>query len=129
MTAQWDPPGFGTAIFRALGRRCPRCGQRRIFDRWLSMRRECQRCGLRFEREEGYWLGAVALNLIVTEGLFIGFLVLGIVTTWPDVPWTGLMVVLVTINIATPILFHPLSRTLWLAIERGVRHWAEPGDA
>lgn len=93
------------------------------------MQQECPRCALRFEREEGYWLGAVALNLVVTEGLFVGLLVLGIVATWPDVPWTGLMVVLVAVNIATPILFHPYSRTLWLAIERGVRRWAEPGDA
>jgi len=85
----------------------------------------CPQCGLRFEREEGYWTGAVAINLIATEGLFIVLLVLGIVATWPDVPWTTLLVGLVAVNIVMPIVFQPFSRTLWVAIERSARRWVE----
>ena len=126
MTDTWEPPSFSRATGRALLRRCPRCGQRAIFSRWLSMVERCPNCDLKFEREEGYWLGAVALNLGVTEGLFIVLLVVGIVATWPDPPWTLLLIVLVAVNLVTPILFHPYSRTLWIAMERTARKWREP---
>ncbi len=128
MTAGWNAPGFVTAFTRAMSRRCPRCGGKGIFTGWFAMEPECPGCGLRFEREEGYWTGAVALNLIVTEGLFIVLLVLGIVLTWPDVPWGVILAVSIGVNIVVPIVFQPFSRTLWVALERGVRRWVEPQE-
>ena len=107
-------------------KRCPRCGESGIFTRWVSLTETCPQCALRFERVEGYWLGSVAINLAVTEGLFVAALVLGIVTTWPDVPWGVLLVALVTLNLVLPILFHPYSRTLWIAVERHVHRWDNP---
>lgn len=125
MTGAWEPPRLAAAVGRAALRRCPRCGRTGIFRRWMTMAQLCPQCGLRFEREEGYWTGAVAINLIATEGLFIVLLVLGIVATWPDVPWTTLLVGLVAVNIVMPIVFQPFSRTLWVAIERSARRWVE----
>jgi hypothetical protein len=79
---------------------------------------DCPTCGLHFERVDGYWLGSMALNLIVTEGLFIASLVALLAATWPDVPWNGVLVVLVAVNIVLPLAFHPVSRTLWMGFER-----------
>jgi uncharacterized protein (DUF983 family) len=78
----------------------------------------CPRCGLKFERLEGYWLGSMALNLIVTEGLFVVALATFMAVTWPDVPWTSVLVSLIALNVAVPLLAHPFSRTVWLAGER-----------
>lgn len=89
------------------------------------MKDECPRCGLHFEREDGYWLGSVMINTGVTEGLFLVVFVLGMVLTWPDVPWTALLVIGVTLTILFPIMFHPVSRTTWVALERHVRNWSE----
>jgi hypothetical protein len=38
---------------------------------WLVMANDCPICALHYERVEGYWLGAVALNLIFTETIFV----------------------------------------------------------
>jgi hypothetical protein len=57
------------------------------------------------------------INTIVTFGLLLLVLVGGMVLMWPDVPWTPLFVATVAVAGLTPILFHPLSRTVWMAIE------------
>lgn len=57
------------------------------------------------------------INTVVTFGLLLAVLVGGMVALWPDVPWTPLFVVTVVVAGLTPILFHPLSRTVWMAIE------------
>ena len=59
----------------------------------------------------------MVINTIATFALFLGVLVGGMVATWPDPPWTGLFVATVVVAGLTPVLFHPLSRTVWLAIE------------
>jgi hypothetical protein len=87
---------------------------------------DCPSCGLHFERVEGYWLGSIALNLTVTLGLFLVVFVGLLVATWPDVPWNGVLVAVVAFTAAFPILFHPVSRTLWVAVERHVHTRAHP---
>ena len=47
---------------RALTRRCPYCGG--IFDGWWTLRDHCPSCGVSYEQEEGYFLGAYALDLL-----------------------------------------------------------------
>jgi hypothetical protein len=78
----------------------------------------CPRCGLHFERTPGYWVGSMALNLVVTEVLFVVALVALLVATWPEVPWTMVLVALVAANLVLPLILHPISRTTWVALER-----------
>ena len=89
------------------------------------MAESCPTCGLEFEQEEGYWLGAVMINTGLTEGLFITAFVLGMVLTWPDVPWTALLVGGVLITALAPVLLHPFTRTTWVAAERHARRWSD----
>ncbi|MBA3850709.1 MAG: DUF983 domain-containing protein [Opitutus sp.] len=60
-------------IARGLANRCPNCGGRSLFreGRIFELNRACPRCGLRLEREEGFFLGAMALNYGVTCCLFL----------------------------------------------------------
>ena len=118
-------PSLGRALGRGLLRRCPRCGSGGLFRHWTAIVDDCPRCGLHFEKAEGYWTGSMALNLVVTEGLFLAAFVLMIVVTWPDVPWLGVLAVSVAVTIVTPVLFHPISRTLWVAAER---HYSGPDE-
>ena len=114
----WPRPGFWHATGRAMLLRCPRCGAGGQFHHLVEMNDDCANCGMHFERVEGYWLGSVALNLGVTMGLFLVVFVGLMVITWPDVPWTAVLIVVVAITAVTPIVFHPWSRTLWLVAER-----------
>lgn len=89
---------------------------------------DCPRCGMQFERTEGYWLGAMLINLAVTMGAFLVVFIGVMVATWPDVPWTGLTVAVIVVSALMPVVFHPISRTIWVAVERHVRSWSEAYD-
>jgi uncharacterized protein (DUF983 family) len=39
--------------------RCPICFQGRVFTGWISMQQCCPVCGARFEREHGFFVGAL----------------------------------------------------------------------
>lgn len=105
-----------TMIGRALRRRCPRCGAG-AFTSYFTLRELCERCGLRFEREEGYWVGALIINTVIAFGTFLLVFVGGMLVFWPDVPWGGLGAVTLGAMALLPILFYPLSKTLWMALE------------
>lgn len=101
---------------RALTRSCPRCGAP-AFVSWFEMKDTCDECGFRFEREPGYWVGAVTINTVVIFATFVvvfGGLVL---VTWPDVPWTTVLIVTLFANIVIPVTFYPMSKTTWSALE------------
>src|SRR5258708_10010843 len=58
---------FWIILKRALLLRCPRCGKGKIFRRRFTTYENCSVCHLVFEREEGFYTGAIAINLIVSE--------------------------------------------------------------
>jgi uncharacterized protein (DUF983 family) len=103
---------------RALTRRCPYCGGGGIYKGYLELRDSCPTCGVQFEREEGYFLGAYALNLVVSEILALGlamFLIFRTGFSEADLTWQ--LAVAVALTIAFPLLFFPYSRTLWIAMD------------
>jgi uncharacterized protein (DUF983 family) len=103
---------------RAFTRRCPYCGGGGIYKGYFELRESCPTCGVRFEREEGYFLGAYALNLVVAEILGLGLAILLIFKT--GLRDAGLLwqeVVAVALAVAFPLLFFPFSRTVWIAMD------------
>lgn len=118
------------SLLRALARgsvgRCPRCGSGHLFRYWVSMVDDCPRCGMHFERSQGYWLGSMLINLAVTMGIWLVTFVGLMVATWPDVPWGWVMAVVVAVTVVVPVAFHPIARTIWVALERHVRARSEP---
>jgi uncharacterized protein (DUF983 family) len=103
---------------RALTRRCPYCGSSGIYESYFALRGRCPRCGVRFEREEGYFLGAYALNLIAAELIGLGLALFLIFKT--DLRHLSLVwqeVIAVALAIAFPVTFFPFSRTVWIAMD------------
>ena len=71
-----------------------------------------------FEREEGYFLGGYALNLVVSEILGLGlavFLIFGTALRNLDLIWQE--AIAVTLAVAFPVLLFPYSRTVWVAMD------------
>lgn len=112
---------------RAFARRCPRCGESGAFVSWSRTHDWCPACGFAFEREPGYWVGAMIINTTVTFALFVVVLVGGMVLTWPDVPWTPLFVATVLLMLVVPIAFYPWSKSVWMAVELSY-HQLEPEE-
>lgn len=61
--------GVGRMLDRGALRRCAACGGGRLSTGWFRMAPTCPRCGYRFEREEGFFLGAYVMNLVIAQGL------------------------------------------------------------
>ena len=105
-------------LWRGLTRRCARCGGGKLFRRYWTMVDDCPTCGLHFEREEGYFGGALAINIIAVGGLFTIVFVAALVVTIPEVPVAPLLAILVPIVVLGPIVYYPFSKTVWVAVDR-----------
>ncbi len=116
-----DPPTTGRLLWRGVRRRCPLCGSGRLFRRWLVMVEDCPRCDLHFERIEGHWIGAVAMNTVLALLVLLGVIVGGFAATYPDPPPSSLMVASIVVAALMPLAFHPVSRTLWTALDLAMR--------
>lgn len=69
----------GQIFVRGMKNRCPNCGESPLFRRGFTLHRECPRCGLEFERGEGFFLGSMTVNYGLTILLFlVPVLLLGI---------------------------------------------------
>ena len=105
----------GVLFKRALRLRCPVCGGPRMFRGWTRMHPRCRACGLVFQREGGYWLGAMYVNYGVAVALFvIAHLVLTDIYAVRSVVQA---VILVPAVILFVIWFFRYSRALWLALD------------
>ena len=102
---------------RALGARCPHCGERRI---WVSFGQtvdNCPTCGYRYEREEGYWVGAMVVSIGMVMLTFMAVFVGGMLLTWPDVPWNVLLVATCALMILMPIVLYRQTKTIWVWLD------------
>jgi uncharacterized protein (DUF983 family) len=115
-----NPKAFVPApklLWRGLTRRCPVCGGRKLFEGWFKLKPRCLNCDYDFEREPGWWIGAIIMNTAAAMVVFAIFLPLGVAITWPHVPWNTLTVVGVALMVIVPVVFYPISKTLWLALD------------
>jgi uncharacterized protein (DUF983 family) len=103
---------------RALALRCPRCGRAPLFRGWFTMNLVCAVCDLRFERAQGYWVGAIYVNYAVTVviALGVGFLLWARAGLDP----VGQLALWVPFVIVFPLWFFRYSRSLWLGLEYGL---------
>jgi uncharacterized protein (DUF983 family) len=104
-----------SVLGRSLRLRCPRCGEGKFLDHGFTNRWDCRICRLRFEREEGYWTGAIYVNLITTQFLIIGSLFTMMFGTDLGL-WTQI-IVLAAVGVIFPIYFYPFSKSIWLGMD------------
>ncbi len=121
-------------LLRGAAKRCAVCGGGRLFRRWFDMADRCPTCGYRFEREEGFFLGAYVMNLAIAQGLVILLAVVPAIVLLDGDPSASLRPVVaggLVGAVLAPLFFYPWSKTLWVAIELIMRPLpaSEPTDA
>lgn len=112
------------AKFGALiGQRCPRCRTGRIFAGQFKMNDPCPNCGMIFQREEGYFLGAMYVSFLLGTFLVGGgfFFVEWLFPHWNQFLVLGLVIFVYLLLV--PMVFR-YSRTIWIHYDR----WTSPGD-
>jgi uncharacterized protein (DUF983 family) len=109
-----------------LGGLCPRCRMAPVFHGsmlWLTpMHERCAACHLKFEREPGYFLGAMYISYAMAVPLLAGFLAL----FWWLTSWSWKYILLASGLALLP--FAPaltlFARVIWIYLDRGV----DPGE-
>ncbi|MEO7370298.1 MAG: DUF983 domain-containing protein, partial [Ilumatobacteraceae bacterium] len=103
-------PSFGRMLRRALVMCCPWCGARKTFvRRWLGKYERCRTCGIRWRREEGFELGAVTVNTVLTFIVLTAGMTVGFIVTSPDIPVLAMVSSLIGIAVLMPIVIYPFT--------------------
>jgi uncharacterized protein (DUF983 family) len=111
-------PPLGTMLARGARVRCAFCGGGPLLESWTRPRARCPRCGLRTDRgKPDFFLGAMVFNIALSEGVLALLIVGVLVAMHPVVPWNFLQYGGVALMVLAPIVFLPVSRTLWMAID------------
>ena len=118
---------------RGLLKRCPICGTGKLFTRWFRMKERCPGCGYRFEREEGFFLGAYVINLAFAQGMVILLAVVPLILRLANDPDASIVPFIVgglVGAVVAPMVFYPWSKTVWTAFDLMLRPLAvrEPTD-
>lgn len=112
---------------RGLKLRCPDCGLDPLYRSLFRMNTHCDYCGLIYEREQGYFVGAIYFNIIATESLLLATLIVyGLMTGEIS---ESILAVLIALAFTLPLVFFHHSRSLWLCVdhilnprEKPIRH-------
>ena len=117
----FEPRRVARSLLRGLRLRCPRCGHAPIFRGWFRLLAACPLCGLRFEREPGYFVGAIYLNyaatvLVALPGYFVLDYLFHFSLVGQLVLWGGFCILF-------PLWFFRYSKSLWLALD----YFFDPG--
>lgn len=105
-------------LWRGLILRCPRCGQGKLFRHGYAMYPKCAVCGWVFEREEGYWTGAMAVNLIVAELIvLVAIIPVCIWVLANSIPIVPVIILGMAGSAVLPLLFYRHSKSLWMSID------------
>ena len=99
----------------ALRLKCPRCGVGPLYAGPFRMYPNCAHCGLTYEREQGYFVGAIYINYAATVLIAVpGFFLLDVFT---GITIEQQLMIWVSFAIIFPLLFFHHSRSLWLALD------------
>jgi DNA-directed RNA polymerase subunit RPC12/RpoP len=104
----------GQILVRGLTNCCPNCGAKKLFKpgTLFELNRECPDCGLKIERDEGFFLGSMSLNY----GFTLTFVLTPVALLWYFGALSGTVAaVLGTVGaVVCPVLFYRSSRSWWL---------------
>lgn len=106
-------PGLLPRVWGALRLRCPVCRTGRIFSGAVTMNKQCPECRYVFERESGYFLGAIAIGYFIGVGI-VSVLAVSVRRIVPDLDWERCFGVALVVYLAfTPFVFQ-YARTIWM---------------
>jgi uncharacterized protein (DUF983 family) len=101
-----------TLLWRALGKRCPRCG--RIFASYFKMNPRCSECGAVFWVHKGEWLGAFVIDWAFATGTAI-VVWMALELTFTRLPQIVEIAAISACVVVSLFVTFPWSRSFWTA--------------
>jgi uncharacterized protein (DUF983 family) len=103
-------------LMRGLRLKCPACGQTDLYQSTFRIRESCSACGLVYAREQGYFVGAIYINVMATEAVILFVYLVSLFAT--NGTGNTIYIILFIMAVTLPLLFFRLSRSLWLSIDQ-----------
>lgn len=125
-------PTMPRMLGRGLLARCPWCGARGVFRGMFTIRERCPRCALRFQADEGDWLGAATLSYGVAAIVWIGMLIVWIAVSLPGIDIVPLAIASVAVVTLVGLGCSRPAKTTWSALQlilAGAHRRLDPDDA
>lgn len=116
-------PNRAGLLWRGITRRCAWCGDRKAyFLGWFKRQERCRRCGHSYRRgDAAFEWGAVTANIILTFlVMMVAILVIVISVVSGASVWPAVLIG-AALALLGPIVFYPVSFTLWQAIDLWMR--------
>lgn len=109
-------------LYAVLKQKCPRCHEGDLFKYKNSYRfknittmyERCSHCGLKYEREPGFFYGAMYVSYALTVALW-ATLAVAVFTFYNMSPWLFLGIGVGVLLILLPIIYR-MSRAIWISI-------------
>lgn len=101
------------ALLRGARLRCPVCGGASVFQSPFRVRPECPACGAVFQREEGFFVGAIMINVVTTEAAVLATAGLWLLASSGSD--AAMLVALFAVALLFPVAFYHHAWSLWLA--------------
>ena len=99
-------------LWRGLKKRCPRCGNGRLFRLWYTLEERCSTCGLDIPQESSDHLAVMYLTTAI-QTAFFAFVVL---LVQPPSPWLG-RIALASLALTVMLLDMPSRKGLAIALD------------
>jgi len=95
--------------------RCPACGQASIVKSPFRIKDRCSSCSVVFQREQGFFVGAILVNVITTELVIL----LAYVASFPiiNAHYQLVLAVLFVLAVSFPVAFYHHSWSIWLTFD------------
>ena len=108
----------GRPVFKTLARGarlcCPACGARSVFRAPFHVRPSCPACGTVFQREAGFFVGAILANVVTTEAFILAVYVVCLLAGFN---YQLILPLLFAAALLFPVAFYHHSWSLWLAFD------------
>ena len=104
-----------TILVRCLKLRCPVCGLTSIVEKPFRIKEQCPSCGALFKREDGFFVGAISVNVVTTELFILAIYLISmpLIASRYELVLTLLFIAAVLF----PVAFYHHSWSLWLILD------------
>lgn len=120
------PVKLSEMVSRCARLRCPACGLGPIFRAPFKVRPSCPACGAHFQREEGYFVGALSVSVVATEFAILLVYLLCLLTVGFDERF--IIKVLIPAAVLCPFAFYHHSWSIWLTIDHAFERLPRKGE-
>lgn len=109
----------GTWYYPILKKKCPRCHEGELFpysameiSNAFTMHERCPKCNLKYEREPGFWYGAMFVSYILSGFYLLGIFALAFFLLGLSI--SNSMVAVILVGALSFTFMFRIARTIWL---------------